>query len=315
MIEVRDLTKNYGDRTAIDRLNFSVSKGEVVGFLGPNGAGKSTTMKIITGYMAPTSGIVKVAGFDVFESPIEVKRRIGYLPETPPVYMDMFVQDYLKYVARLRGVASGNLNSMVDAALEKTNLQDVRKRLIHNLSKGYRQRVGLAQALVADPEILILDEPTVGLDPKQVAEMRKLIHSLKGQHTIVLSTHILPEVQASCERIIIINRGRIVAEDSLAGLSKRMSGGQKLVVRVRRPSSRLEKGLGDVAGVHQLRAEGNVLQIDVDGAEDTTEAVANLIVAEGAGLLEMKSTSMDLEDIFIQLTSELGTAQPTGGAL
>ncbi|MCC7404902.1 MAG: ATP-binding cassette domain-containing protein [Bdellovibrionales bacterium] len=315
MIEVRDLTKNYGDRTAIDRLNFSVSKGEVVGFLGPNGAGKSTTMKIITGYMAPTSGIVKVAGFDVFESPIEVKRRIGYLPETPPVYMDMFVQDYLKYVARLRGVASGNLNSMVDAALEKTNLQDVRKRLIHNLSKGYRQRVGLAQALVADPEILILDEPTVGLDPKQVAEMRKLIHSLKGQHTIVLSTHILPEVQASCERIIIINRGRIVAEDSLAGLSKRMSGGQKLVVRVRRPSSRLEKGLGDVAGVHQLRAEGNVLQIDVDGAEDTTEAVANLIVAEGAGLLEMKSTSMDLEDIFIQLTSELGSAQPTGGAL
>jgi len=229
--------------------------------------------------------------------------------------MDMFVQDYLKYVARLRGVASGNLNSMVDAALEKTNLQDVRKRLIHNLSKGYRQRVGLAQALVADPEILILDEPTVGLDPKQVAEMRKLIHSLKGQHTIVLSTHILPEVQASCERIIIINRGRIVAEDSLAGLSKRMSGGQKLVVRVRRPSSRLEKGLGDVAGVHQLRAEGNVLQIDVDGAEDTTEAVANLIVAEGAGLLEMKSTSMDLEDIFIQLTSELGSAQPTGGAL
>jgi ABC-2 type transport system ATP-binding protein len=204
---------------------------------------------------------------------------------------------------------------MVDAALEKTNLQDVRKRLIHNLSKGYRQRVGLAQALVADPEILILDEPTVGLDPKQVAEMRKLIHSLKGQHTIVLSTHILPEVQASCERIIIINRGRIVAEDSLAGLSKRMSGGQKLVVRVRRPSSRLEKGLGDVAGVHHLRAEGNILQIDVDGAEDTTEAVANLIVAEGAGLFEMKSTSMDLEDIFIQLTSELGAAQPTGGAL
>ncbi|MCB0363813.1 MAG: ATP-binding cassette domain-containing protein [Bdellovibrionaceae bacterium] len=315
MIEVRDLTKNYGDRTAIDRLNFSVAKGEVIGFLGPNGAGKSTTMKIITGYMAPTSGVVTVAGFDVFESPIEVKKRIGYLPETPPVYMDMFVQDYLKYVARLRGVPTANLNSMVDAALEKTNLQDVRKRLIHNLSKGFRQRVGLAQALVSDPEILILDEPTVGLDPKQVAEMRKLIHSLKGQHTIVLSTHILPEVQANCERIIIINRGQIVAEDSLAGLSKRMSGGQKLVIRVRRPSGRLETGLSDVAGVQGVRSEGNIFQIDSDGNEDTTEAVANLVVAEGAGLLEMKSMNMDLEDIFIQLTADRDQVDTQGGAL
>lgn len=315
MIEVRDLTKNYGDRTAIDRLNFSVAKGEVIGFLGPNGAGKSTTMKIITGYMAPTSGMVTVAGFDVFESPLEVKRRIGYLPETPPVYMDMYVQEYLKYVARLRGVPKANLNSMVDAALEKTNLQEVRGRLIHNLSKGFRQRVGLAQALVSDPEILILDEPTVGLDPKQVAEMRKLIHSLKGQHTIVLSTHILPEVQSNCERIIIINRGQIVAEDSLAGLSKRMSGGQKLVIRVRRPSGSLETGLADVEGVHGVRVEGNVLQIDSDGNEDTTEAVANLVVAEGAGLLEMKSMSMGLEDIFIQLTADREVVQPQGGAM
>lgn len=314
MIEVRDLTKAYGDRTAIERLNFSVAKGEVVGFLGPNGAGKSTTMKIITGYMAPTSGSVTVAGHDVFESPMEVKKRIGYLPEIPPVYMDMYVNEYLKYVARLRGVSSANLNSMVDMALEKTSLQEVRTRLIHNLSKGFRQRVGLAQALVSDPEILILDEPTVGLDPKQVAEMRRLIHSLKGQHTIVLSTHILPEVQANCERIIIVNRGKIVAEDSLAGLSKRMSGGQKLVIRVRRPSGRLETSLGDVAGVEKVRLEGVNIQVDVDGNEDTTEAVANLIVSEGAGLLEMKSMSMDLEDIFIQLTTDKDQTQPSGGA-
>jgi len=304
MIEVRDLTKNYGDRTAVERLSFSVAKGEVVGFLGPNGAGKSTTMKIITGYMAPTNGKVTVAGYNVFESPIEVKKRIGYLPEVPPVYMDMYVNDYLKYVARLRGVPSSNVNSMVDMALEKTSLQDVRGRLIHNLSKGFRQRVGLAQALVSDPEILILDEPTVGLDPKQVAEMRKLIHSLKGQHTIVLSTHILPEVQANCERIIIINHGQIVAEDSLTGLARRMSGDQKLMIRVRRFSEDLEKSLIDMEGVEKVRAEGCNIQLDVNGSEETTEAVAKLIVNIGAGLLEMKSISMDLEDIFIQLTTD-----------
>jgi ABC-2 type transport system ATP-binding protein len=304
MIEVRDLSKVYGDRTAIDRLNFSIAKGEVVGFLGPNGAGKSTTMKIITGYMAPSSGSVKVADYDVFEYPLEVKRRIGYLPETPPVYGDMFVRDYLHYVARLRGVESAKLKSMVDAALEKTNLQDVRDRLIQNLSKGFKQRVGLAQALVSDPEILILDEPTVGLDPKQVAEMRKLIYGLKGQHTIVLSTHILPEVQANCERIIIINRGRIVAEDSMAGLSKRMSGGQKLVIKIRRASPATEKSLKNVAGVSHVKVEGNVLQVDFDGREETTEAIAHRLVTDGVGLLEMKAMSMDLEDIFIQLTSD-----------
>ncbi len=312
MIEVRDLSKVYGERTAIDRLNFSVAKGEVVGFLGPNGAGKSTTMKIITGYMAPTSGSVKVGDYDVFESPLEVKRRIGYLPETPPVYGDMYVQDYLRYVARLRGVESKKLSSMVDAALEKTNLQDVRGRLIQNLSKGYRQRVGLAQALVSDPEILILDEPTVGLDPKQVAEMRKLIYSLKGQHTIVLSTHILPEVQANCERIIIINRGKIVAEDSLSGLSQRMSGGHKLMIKVKRPSAVLEKILKDISGVNAVHVEGAHLHVDVDGRDETTEDVANKIVAEKVGLLEMRIMSMDLEDIFIQLTSDPNVQKKAG---
>lgn len=308
MIEVRNLSKNYGERAAIRELNFSVRKGEVVGFLGPNGAGKSTTMKILTGYMAPSSGEVKVAGFDVFEDPIEVKRRIGYLPETPPVYQDMFVQDYLRFVARLKGVDATRVTSLVNGALEKTNLQDVRRRLINNLSKGYKQRVGLAQALVSDPEILILDEPTVGLDPKQVSEMRQLIRQLKGQHTIVLSTHILPEVQASCEKVIIINRGEIVAEDSLETLAKRMSGGgQSVTLRVRRKQDALLGVLGKTAGVRKAANAGNFLEIETDGNEDTVEKIAEAVVAEGAGLMELKVQALALEDIFIKLTSAAET--------
>jgi len=304
MIEVRNLSKNYGDRAAVQSLNFSVQKGEVVGFLGPNGAGKSTTMKIITGYMAPSSGDVKVAGFDVFESPIEVKRRIGYLPETPPVYHDMFVRDYLTFVADLKGVDRSKVKSLVDASLEKTGLQDVRSRLIGNLSKGYKQRVGLAQALVSDPEILILDEPTVGLDPKQVAEMRQLIRQLKGQHTIVLSTHILPEVQASCEKVIIINRGRIVAEDSLQGLSRRMSGGGHTVtVKVRRDQDKVSAGVKAVEGVRAVANMGNHLEIETDGDDGTVERVAGFVVAQGAGLVELRVAAVALEDIFIKLTS------------
>lgn len=304
MIEVQNLSKDYGDRSAIHSLSFSVKKGEVVGFLGPNGAGKSTTMKIITGYMAPTAGEVKVAGFDVFENPIEVKRRIGYLPETPPVYHDMFVTDYLRFVANLKGVDKSRLKSLVDGALEKTGLQNVSKRLIGNLSKGFKQRVGLAQALVSDPEVLILDEPTVGLDPKQVAEMRQLIRQLRGQHTIVLSTHILPEVQASCEKVIIINRGSIVAEDSLDGLSRRMSGGgHRLTLRVRRNHDSLVSGLAKVSGVYKAVNAGNFIEAEVDGNEGTIEQVASFAVGQGAGLVELKVQSLQLEDIFIKLTS------------
>ena len=210
MIEVNQLCKDYGQRRAIDHLSFSLKKGDVVGLLGPNGAGKSTTMKIITGFMAPTSGSASVAGFDVFENPIEVKKRIGYLPETPPVYGDMFVREYLEYAAQLKLVEKKDIKRLVDRALEKTNLGSVEKRLIQNLSKGFRQRVGLAQAIVSDPDVLILDEPTVGLDPKQVAEIRDLIKELRGQHTIILSTHILSEVQATCEKVIIIHQGKIV---------------------------------------------------------------------------------------------------------
>lgn len=307
MIEVRQLSKNYGDRPAIHGLNFTIKKGEVIGFLGPNGAGKSTTMKILTGYMAPTSGEVKVAGFDVFEDPIEVKKRIGYLPETPPVYPEMYVDDYLRFVANLKGVDRAKVEKMVNSALEKTSLVEVRSRVIGNLSKGFRQRVGLAQALVSDPEILILDEPTVGLDPKQVSEMRQLIRQLKGQHTIVLSTHILPEVQASCERVIIINRGKIVAEDSLEGLSKRMAsggkGGGKVTLRVRRNSDQIAGSLGALTGVTKAVNAGNFIEVHTNGEEATVEEIASLIVRQGAGLLELKAEAVALEDIFIRLTS------------
>lgn len=306
MIEVRDLTKNYGPHRAIDNLSFTVKKGEVVGFLGPNGAGKSTTMKIITGYMAPSSGSVRVGGYDVFENPLEVKEKIGYLPEIPPVYFDMYVRDYLTFVANLKKVPSDKIKSNVDNAIDKTNLGGVSKRLIQNLSKGFKQRVGIAQALVSDPEVLILDEPTVGLDPRQVAEIRELIKELAGQHTIVLSTHILPEVQATCQRIIIINRGKIVAEDTLSGLAHRMSGGHRLHVRVRRNSERLMDSLKKVGGVMKVETgeQSGALNITTQKDDELFEKISAHIVGEGAGLLEFQPTGESLEDIFIKLTGD-----------
>ncbi|MCB9026671.1 MAG: ABC transporter ATP-binding protein [Bdellovibrionaceae bacterium] len=305
MIEVKNLTKRYGDRIAIDTLNFKVKKGEIVGFLGPNGAGKSTTMKIITGQMAPSDGQVWVGGDDVFEKPIEVKKRIGYLPETPPVYMDMYVRDFLTFVAKLKGCESKKIKTSVDLALEKTHLTEVSNRLIQNLSKGFKQRVGIAQALVADPEILILDEPTVGLDPKQVSEIRKLIQALKGHHTVVLSTHILPEVQASCERIIIINQGHIVAEDTLEGLTSRISGSKRVRLRLRKVNGVVDK-LNLLNGVTQVNTNGNFMDVDYDGSDQTIESISNLVVSDGAGLLELRPDDVALEDIFIRLTSEGG---------
>lgn len=305
MIEVRDLTKNYGPHNAIHRLNFSIKKGEVVGFLGPNGAGKSTTMKIITGYMAPSSGSVLVGGYDVFENPIQVKEKIGYLPEFPPVYGDMLVRDYLKFVANLKKVPREKVESQVDLAIKKTNLGDVAHRLIQNLSKGFKQRVGIAQAIVSNPEILILDEPTVGLDPKQVAEIRNLIQELAGHHTIILSTHILSEVQATCQRIIIINKGHIVAEDTLAGLSKRMQGGFHIHVKVKRPNENvlsLVKGINGVVGVAK-GSEVGTIEIDATNV-DCFEKISAAIVNEGVGLTEFRADNLNLEDIFIKLTSD-----------
>ncbi len=304
MIEVKGLTKDYGSRRAIDGLNFSIAKGDVVGFLGPNGAGKSTTMKIITGFMAPSSGSAAVAGFDVFENPLEVKKHIGYLPETPPVYSDMYVRDYLRYVAALKQVPKDKLESLVNRAIEKTHLGDVQGRLIHHLSKGFKQRVGIAQAIVSDPEVLILDEPTVGLDPKQVAEIRDLIKTLKGQHTIILSTHILPEVQATCEKIIIINKGRIVAQDSIARLATMEKGQSRLHVRLRKDVVDLASVLTDIREVVHVsqEASGREWKIDVQGGDEIVEAVSARLVSQGLGLLELSPTKLDLEDVFLKLT-------------
>lgn len=310
MIDVCDLTKTYGGIEAIQSLNFQVRKGEVVGFLGPNGAGKSTTMKIITGFMAPTSGRAMVCGYDVFENPIEVKKRIGYLPETPPVYGDMSVESYLRYVAELKLVEKTKITKQVDHAIEKTNLGSVKKRMIQNLSKGFRQRVGIAQALVSDPEVLILDEPTVGLDPKQVSEIRDLIQELRGQHTIILSTHILPEVQATCERIIIINKGRIVAQDTLENLTHIKQGVQKVHLKIKKAISLSQNILQQIPGIlkvqnasHDVGAEVSQLwTLETSVGDEIIEAVAKQVIASGLGLLEISSVKADLEDVFLQLT-------------
>jgi ABC-2 type transport system ATP-binding protein len=302
MIEVHNLTKKYGERTAISNLNFKIEKGDVVGFLGPNGAGKSTTMKIITGFMAPSSGTAKICGFDVFENPIEVKKRIGYLPETPPLYVDMKVDDYLKFVAELKQVEPTKIKTLVDRALAKTQLTDVRHRLIQNLSKGFKQRVGIAQALVSEPEVLVLDEPTVGLDPKQVAEIRELIKELRGEHTIILSTHILPEVQATCNKVIIIHQGVIVAEDSIEGLEKLNRGSLAVTIKTRNKSS-LEESLKKMDGVLSVdRISDLHFKVKISEHDELIEKVASEVIRSGAGLMELVPSRANLEDVFLKLT-------------
>lgn len=301
MIEVNNLCKNYGERKAIQDINFKISPGDVVGLLGPNGAGKSTTMKIITGFMAPTSGVAKICGIDVFENPIEVKKRIGYLPEAPPVYLDMTVQDYLNFVSDLKLVESSKKKCLVEKALQKTQLLDVKSRLIKNLSKGFRQRVGIAQALVSDPDVLVLDEPTVGLDPKQVAEVRDLIKELKGQHTIILSTHILPEVQATCNRVIIIHNGRIVAEDAIDNIEKLNQGLITVNVKTKKDlvlTSEFQK----ISGVHHVEQMGSSSYRIQIKDEDVLDQIAQQIIKSGAGLRELTPATANLEDVFLKLT-------------
>ncbi|HMC43091.1 MAG TPA: ABC transporter ATP-binding protein, partial [Acidimicrobiales bacterium] len=248
MIEVDNLTKRYGRTTAVDGISFVVKKGEILGFLGPNGAGKTTTMRILTCYLPPTEGTARVAGHDVFEEPLEVKRRVGYIPESPPLYPDMDVETFLDFCAKIKGVAKAQRRARVDAATEKCRVGEVRKTLIGRLSKGYRQRVGLAQAILNDPEVLILDEPTAGLDPKQIIETRELIKGLGGEHTIILSTHILPEVSMTCGRVVIINKGRVVAEDTPENLTHRLQGAATVRLEVRGDESGLEAALGAVPG-------------------------------------------------------------------
>ena len=301
VIEVNNLCKNYGERKAIQDINFKISQGDVVGLLGPNGAGKSTTMKIITGFMAPTSGVAKICGIDVYENPIEVKKRIGYLPEAPPVYLDMTIQEYLNFVSDLKLVPSAKKKALIEKALQKTQLLDVRTRLIKNLSKGFRQRVGIAQALVSDPDVLVLDEPTVGLDPKQVAEVRELIKELKGQHTIILSTHILPEVQATCNRVIIIHNGQIKAEDSIENIEKLNQSLITVNVRTKKDIL-LTSEFKKIAGVEGVEEVGTTsYRIHVKD-EDVLDLIAQQILKSGAGLRELTPARENLEDVFLKLT-------------
>ena len=299
MVQVKNLTKKYGDRTAIDNVSFSVQKGEALGFLGPNGDGKTTVMKIITGCLCADSGSVSVAGRDILDFPIFTKSKIGYLPEIPPVYEDMYVEKYLFYTGQSKRCPPNQLKSLVNSAVNKTGLEDVRKRLIHNLSKGYRQRVGLAQALISDPDVLILDEPTVGLDPVQVIEIRKLIQDLKKNHTIILSTHILSEVEATCEKVIIINKGKVAAEGRLSELKQNMKK-KTLRVRVKNPSSKLENQLQNLESVEHVQSlqDGYILSMKSELNDD----VAQVIIEQKAGFLEMVEESINLEDIFVNIT-------------
>ncbi len=304
MIQVSHLTKMYGARKAVDNLTFQVKKGEIVGFLGPNGAGKSTTMKILTGFMPATEGKVSVAGFDVFSQPLEVKRNVGFLPENPPVYPDMTVEDYLSFAAEIHQVPKSGIKSAIYSSLEKTGLKTVSKRLIGNLSKGFRQRVGLAQTLLHNPQVLILDEPTVGLDPKQIIEIRELIKSLGGDHTIILSSHILPEVTATCQRIIVINEGRIVAEDTIERLTTRLKKGLIYSMTVKNPSNDGVQALRAVPGVSQVTAAGAKLVVEINpGSQEVRDKIIEAAVGKGMGGLEFGAERVSLEEIFLQLTT------------
>jgi len=310
MIEVQHLTKRYGPVTAVQDVSFRVERGEILGFLGPNGAGKTTTMRIITGYMPPTEGRAVVAGHDVLEDPIAAKRRIGYLPETPPLYPEMTVREYLTFVAKIKiGQASGAERAMrVDHVMKRTHVDDMAGRHCGKLSKGYRQRVGLAQALIHDPEVLVLDEPTAGLDPKQIIETRELIRTLAGNHTIVLSTHILPEVAQTCQRVVIINRGRVVAIDTPENLTQQVRGATTLYVQVDadQDATPTLAGIPGVLQVSTADRHGRLVgfEIEAEPHRDIRPDVARAIVDRGWGLLELRPTRLSLEDIFLQLTTE-----------
>jgi ABC-2 type transport system ATP-binding protein len=310
LIEVQDLTKTYGTVTAVDHVSFTVNKGEILGFLGPNGAGKTTTMRILTGYMPATSGTARIAGFDVFGDSLDVRKHIGYLPETPPVYPDMTVEGYLEFVARIKNVPAERRAERLDDAVRKTSLEDRRHELIKRLSRGYKQRVGIAQALVHDPDVIILDEPTVGLDPKQIIEVRHLIKSLAGTHTIILSTHILPEVSMTCDRVVIINKGKIAAVDTPQNLTSQLKGGQKIRVEVQAPEKELREALAQVPGatrvqVEQMPAAGHVAAtIETTQGADIRSAIAAKVVQSGWSLFELRGVSLSLEDIFLELTTD-----------
>lgn len=312
MIKVEGLTKRYNRFTAVQGIDFEVARGRIVGFLGPNGAGKTTTMRILTCFLPPSSGTASVAGYDVLKQPMEVKRRIGYLPETPPVYPEMEVHEYLAFVGRLKGIPAADLPRRVNEVAERCNVADVRNKLIAKLSKGYRQRVGLAQAIIHNPDVLILDEPTAGLDPKQIHETRDLIRSLAGEHTIILSTHILPEVEQTCDEVVIISKGRVVARDSVRNLTSRLRGQEAIAVDVRpregQDPAALESALRAVAGVTQVerrQARPALLQYEIESApgQHIRADVARAVVREGWDLEELRPVAVSLEEIFLELTA------------
>jgi ABC-2 type transport system ATP-binding protein len=310
LVQVDHLTKKYGDVAAITDVTFSAEKGEILGFLGPNAAGKTTTMRIITGFMPPTSGTASVAGHDIVEESLEARERLGYLPENVPLYDDMTVRGYLTFCAKLRGVARSKIQDRLSYVMEATRITDEAGTIIGKLSKGFRQRVGIAQAMVHNPDVLILDEPTVGLDPRQIIEIRELIRSLRGEHTIILSTHILPEAQMLCDRIVIINEGRIAAVDRPENLTARLRKSQQVRLEVRGPADAIEaqlKALPHVLAIKRgARAEDSATEFFVDGEveQDIREALAGTVVKNGWGLREMSSIRMSLEDIFLRLTTE-----------
>ncbi len=310
MIEVEHLSKLYNGRKAVDNISFRVEKGEILGFLGPNGAGKTTTMRILTCFLPATSGTARVAGYDVFEESLEVRKRIGYLPETLPLYPEMAVESYLHFVAKIKGALPAQRKSQVEDVMAKCSIADVRNRIIGRLSKGYKQRVGLAQSLLNNPDVLILDEPTIGLDPRQIFEVRSLIKGLAGNHTVILSTHILPEVSMTCNRVVIINNGKLVAIDTPEGLGHQIKGAERIELLVDGPRDAVRDKLQAIEGVLSVQVQGG------DGAQpasftvecklnmDLRRDLASAVVSQGWGLLELRRISMSLEDVFINLTTK-----------
>jgi ABC-2 type transport system ATP-binding protein len=322
VIEVQHVTKRYGRVTAVEDVSFRVERGEILGFLGPNGAGKTTTMRILTGFIPATEGTATVAGFDVFEQAVEAKRRTGYLPETPPLYPDMNVAEYLSFVSKIKGVPAADRAQRIRAVMARTRVTDMADRLCSKLSKGYRQRVGLAQALIHNPDVLILDEPTAGLDPKQIIETRQLIKELAGDHTIILSTHILPEVSQTCQRVVIINKGHVVAVDTPDNLTARLRGSETLYLQVDAPGADVTGALRRIGGVTRVvesdRRDGVAgYEVESERGHDVRRDLAHAVVSSGWGLLELRPMRMSLEEIFLSLTTEeaesMGAAGQAGG--
>jgi ABC-2 type transport system ATP-binding protein len=310
MIEAEQLSKSYGPIKAIEDVSFVVEKGEILGFLGPNGAGKSTTMRILTCFMPPTSGTARIAGFDIFKDSLQVRRRIGYVPENAPLYTDMPVVSFLKFVGEMKGLSRRERLRQVGQVMDDCGIKDVQHRYIGKLSKGYRQRVALAQALLGNPDVLILDEPTIGLDPRQIIDIRQLIKGLAGQKTVILSSHILPEVSMTCQRVIIINRGRLVAVDTPENLTTKMQTSSRLLVRVEGPGKEVVRALGAVSGVQTVKEDGvgpaNVVTCVVESKKDrdVRKDVAAAVVRQNWGLLELRPVDLTLEDVFVRLVTE-----------